>query len=226
MCSAFFRSEKLRRMERDDMSEAKLRSLLDLALLSGAKDFHQHQSFATFKRNILSRKDKSNKGTVDTAIKPLVDTINKKANYCTTSSCSGRIVLRIEPESGKKNEVRFLFVSHEKVKFAEVRKALAHLPKNSIWLRFEPMILHVTCKTVGDANTLLDNAQPLFKHSGIIAAKEKTIVEIRGSEFIETPIAQNRMLVTEDYLKILLFEANRKLKRNEEKINALSVLLS
>ena len=40
-----------------------------------------------------SKDDKSPKGSVDEPIRPLVDLINKHSDYCTLSSCSGRISL-------------------------------------------------------------------------------------------------------------------------------------
>ena len=191
-------------------------------------EFRTNQKpFASRKKNALSRKDKSNKGTVDKPIKALVDEINRLENYYTTSSCSGRIVLWAEPKSGRKNEVKFLFVVHSTITFTEIKKSLKQLPLNKVWFRFEPMILHVACKTLDDANNILDKARPFFKHSGIMTAKEKIVVEIRGSVFIEALVAKyGKMLVNEQYMKVLVEEGNLKMNENKRKIDAYTSILS
>ena len=182
--------------------------------------------FTNWKKTFLSKKDKSNKGGIDIPIKHLIETINRKENYFTTSSCSGRIVIIIEPKSGLKKDVDFLYETHAKASLKALKSRLKSKEKHTLWFRFEPMILHVNCKTLDDANGLVEKAQPFFKHSGIIAAKKKTILEIRGSEFIEAPIAKDRKsLVDDGYLKTLVNEANKKLRRTHEKINALANVL-
>ena len=186
--------------------------------------------FTSLKKNALSKKDKSNKGSLDKPIKALVEKINDLQNYYTTSSCSGRIVLWVEPQSGKKNEVQFLFVTHNYITAVTLKKiedSLKQLPLNKVWFRFEPMILHVACKTLDDANSMLNKARPFFKHSGIMTAREKIVVELRGSEFIEALIAKDRkMLVSDSYMKILIEEGNRKMKQNKRKIEALTKMLA
>ena len=51
------------------------------------------QSFLRLKEEILSRADRSIVGCVDEAIAQFVSAINSEAAYCTTSSCSGRVVI-------------------------------------------------------------------------------------------------------------------------------------
>jgi tRNA wybutosine-synthesizing protein 3 len=176
-------------------------------------------SFTVFKRSVLNRKDKSNKGSIDKEIIPLTSLINKNNDYCTTSSCSGRIVLIIEPKSNRKKDFRFLYETHEILKIKKMRKALKKLPTETVWFRFEPLILHVACSTTESAQDLLTQAQRFFKHSGIMTLKKRPILQVRGSEFLETPIAHNGKLTTsESYLKLLIKEANSKLKKNKERI--------
>lgn len=50
-------------------------------------------SFLRLKQEVLSRVDKSIAGCVDEAIASFVSAINSETVYCTTSSCSGRIVI-------------------------------------------------------------------------------------------------------------------------------------
>jgi len=50
-------------------------------------------NFLKQKSDFLKKIDKSKKKTIDKEIIPLIKSINKKPNYYTTSSCSGRIVV-------------------------------------------------------------------------------------------------------------------------------------
>jgi len=183
-------------------------------------------TFSLWKNNSLSRRDKSNKGNIDKQIKPLIDKINKLDNYFTTSSCSGRICILIEPKSGLKKDFNSLYKSHDITKFSDLKKALNNIPKEKLWFRFDSMILHVACKNLDDTNLFLEKARGLFKHSGIISTKEKFIIEIRDSGFIETVIAVNgKLIVDYNYLKILLNEANNKLRIVHKKINLLKNMI-
>lgn len=175
--------------------------------------------FWVWKKNFLGKKDKSKKGDIDAPIKELLDTVNKLEPYFTTSSCSGRITLWVEPAGGKKNEVTFLFVSHTRVSLRSVLKHLVDLPRQPVWFRFEPAILHVACCTMQDADRLLDAIRPFFKHSGIISTRKRITIEIRGSEFIEAPVAiGGAMRVDKNYIGLLVREANKKLVRTHQKI--------
>lgn len=183
-------------------------------------------SFDLFKRSVLKRKDKSNKGTIDKDILPLINRINNSKNYCTTSSCSGRIVLLVEPKSGLKKDVRFLYETHKSTKTKAIKQALKKLPNESVWFRFEPLILHVACSSQEAAQRLLSISQRIFKHSGIMTLKNIPILEIRGSEFLEVPIASNgKLIISESYIKILTTEANKKHKKNKERINRFTKLM-
>jgi len=157
--------------------------------------------------------DKSKQGFVDEDIQDLINLINSLKGYKTTSSCSGRIVLLKVKEIGdKKCKSSWLFKSHEKAGFKDVFNAL---PKNEkIWFLQEPFILHVKCKDLEKANNLLKIAREVgLKHSGINSLNNFQI-EIRGNERIETVLFNN----DERYIKLLVEEANKKLKRTKEKI--------
>ena len=81
-------------------------------------------NFEKKKKEFLAKKDKSKKGSIDDKIKRLVDKINSLPDFCTTSSCSGRILLLAIPSSNKKNEVEYLFRSHKKIGYNEIKKIL------------------------------------------------------------------------------------------------------
>ncbi|MEM4336771.1 MAG: tRNA wybutosine-synthesizing 3 family protein [Candidatus Woesearchaeota archaeon] len=177
--------------------------------------------FEKQKQQQLQKKDFSRKGSIDDRIKRLVGLINNKKNYYTTSSCSGRIIILTE-EKNKKNS-KWQFVSHTKINFEEIKENLKVLPNKMLWFRFEPMIIHVVCRDFNDALEIIKKAQKVgFKHSGIIASGKRIVVEIRGTDFISAPLSNNKQLIVDDdYLRILIKEANKKITRNLLRIKKL-----
>ncbi len=179
-------------------------------------------SFSKEKSDFLSKKDKSKKGSIDKDIVKLINKINSK-DYCyTTSSCAGRIVL-LEMKSKKKNECNRIFIKHDKVKFDEINNALKQYKNNKkiyeIWLKQQPLILHVACRDLEAAKKFLETARKIFRRAGIIAITErKVMIEIIGSEHLETIVKDNNFLVDEKYLKELIKYANRNFMENKNKI--------
>ncbi len=178
------------------------------------------------KKDCLSRKDKSNKRGIDKDIKPLVELLNSLDDYYTTSSCSGRILL-IEKKSDNKKDVRFAFAEHRQAEFKAIKKTLEKLPPGDVFFKQESIIMHVCCRDLGNAKKLLKIVRDLgVKRAGIINVSERIIIEIIGTESMETIIARNgKMLVADDYLRILVKEANEKLERNKRKIKELYLKL-
>lgn len=178
--------------------------------------------FENDKKTFLSKLDKSKKGSIDKRLVPLLAVINAKDNYYTTSSCSGRVYLW--QGSGKKNETEWLRVSHDLINddFFSIDK---NFETGIIWLRMEPMILHVCCQDLQEASNLVEKARTIFKKSCILGASSKIIVEIRGSEFVEMPYAQNEKLLFNGDLSILTMLVNQKLKATWEKTDRLRSLI-
>ena len=176
--------------------------------------------FEQNKKLVLDKKDKSPIGRIDERIKELLDIINKNPNYYTTSSCSGRIVL-IDGE--KKGESTWRFVSHENVSYDEVKSNLKGL---NVWFRCEPMILHIASKDLSSAFKLVNLARNLgFRRSGI-QSKNKLIIEISSSEILDTILIKNGVLLIDDnYLSVLVDEANKKLRKTWDKIEKLKNLM-
>jgi tRNA wybutosine-synthesizing protein 3 len=179
-------------------------------------------SFEKQKKDCLERIDKSNKGGIDKDIKSLIDLINSKKDYYTTSSCSGRILL-IEKRTDKKQDARFVFAQHKKAVFNDIKNSLKVLPKNDLWLKEESIIIHVCCRDEPAAIRFLKIVRDLgIKRAGIINLRKRIIIEIIGTESMETIIARDgKMIVSDDYLKIIIREANKKLQRNKKKIKEL-----
>lgn len=176
-------------------------------------------TFELDKKNILGKTDKSQKGAVDSDIQELVDLINSKDEYYTTSSCSGRIVVLEVSESGRKDEAKWLLVKHEPVTLDEVKNSLKS--KEDAWLKEEGMILHVCCKTIEDAEKLVNLAKNNgFKRTGMITVNKRYVVEIISTENVSTILAKKgKIIVDDEYLSALIEECNKKIEKNKEKID-------
>jgi tRNA wybutosine-synthesizing protein 3 len=189
----------------------------------------ENSSFIQSKESVLSRLDQSSIGEWDKKIIPLCDKINSLEDYYTSSSCSGRIILMIDQD--KKGEGLFLFTSHNLVSFEELKKELDKILKSKnkkdIKFKTEAPILHVFCFNLESAKTLYDLAKLSgFKKSGIISFGRKIVLEINSGEKIEFPVIQKgKFLVNEDFLKIVLKESNKKLKKGWEKLERLSTFI-
>ncbi len=183
-------------------------------------------TFERRKQDCLKKDDKSSIGEWDKPIRTLCDKINKKDNFYTLSSCSGRIVLIKNLE--KKQPGMFILRSHEKIKFENLKKALeTYNEKEALIFKQEQPILHVACKTLKDAEDILMKAQQAgFKHSGIMSISDNRIVlEIIGSEQLSLPIFDKKILVDEDFLRVLVSESNARLEISWTKIKKLEKLM-
>lgn len=201
-------------------------------------------TFEKEKKDFLTKKDKSRKGSIDKEIKKLVDKINSLKDYYTTSSCSGRILILAMPKSGKKQDIKWIYSSHNQVSFNaqenqrffvprnfkeiswEINKALKKIKniKEDLWFRTDPAIIHITSSTIENAVKLLNLARDIgFRRSGIIGIrKTKVSIELISTERLETIIAKRgKIIINEDYLKHLIKEANEKLRKTRIKINKL-----
>lgn len=180
--------------------------------------------FELDKKNILGRPDKSKIGEIDKNIRQICSLINSREEYYTASSCSGRIVL-LEAETAKKDEAKWLFVSHSETDFDSVNEKLNS--SSDVWLRQEGAILHICCRDLKSAEKLVNlfrNAG--FKRAGIISANNRFVVEIISSEHLCAPvIKKGRRIADEEYLKILVSEANQKIRQNREKLEKLKTEL-
>ena len=156
--------------------------------------------------------DRSKKGSIDADIKPLLEVINSKDGYTTTSSCSGRIVLLDIPKAGDKKNAEWIYTTHEKANGDEVSSIVKNSSKQ-LWFLQEPMILHAQCRTIEHADRLLKIAQSCgFKRSGIFSLKRLS-VEIHGAERIETLLTPE---LPREYVLRLVDEANLKLQRTKQ----------
>ena len=186
------------------------------------------KNFEFLKKGQFKRIDKSDEGNIDRKILSLVDKINKKEGYYTTSSCAGRVVLMVGQE--KKQEGLYLFKSHEKISPGEFRKAISSSAKKHgglVYFKMESCILHIACKSLQEAKNLLDRAKIAgWKKTGIISFGRRIVCEISSTEKMEMPIASNgKILVNDSFIKLLAKEANIKLERTWKKIKKLEQLI-
>ncbi len=98
---------------------------------------------------------------------------------------------------------------------------------NLIKFKQEPCILHVACKSFGDAEKIYEKAkQGGWKRSGIIASGKRFVVEMNGTEKLEFPIINKRKILVDDYfLKLIIKKSNKNLKKSWERIEQLRKLI-
>ena len=183
-------------------------------------------TFLHQKQKQLEKLDKSHVGAWDKKIVSLCNKLNKNKEYYTTSSCAGRIILIKSSETKEPN--LFVFRTHEKTDFRELKSALQKAKKKrEVVFQQEPCILHVACKDLESSQTLVDKAKFAgWKRSGIMATRKRFMVELMSTEHLELPIIkEKKILVDDDFLRILAEEANAKLERTWQKIRKLESLI-
>jgi len=179
-------------------------------------------TFTRRKQDCLKKDDKSSIGNWDEHIKNLCEKINKKTNYYTLSSCAGRIVLL--KNLVKKGPDMFILRSHEKISFEELKKSLEdYKGKENLIFKQETCILHVCCEKIEDAEMLLNLAREAgWKNSGIMSTQGRIVCELRSTEYLAFPImVGGKILVSDEFLKVVILESNEKLERTWEKIEKL-----
>lgn len=182
------------------------------------------KTFEQQKHHQLSQKDKSAKQSWDEKIISLCRKINAFSEYYTTSSCSGRIVL-IKGDM-KKQPNLFLKVWHKPITVQKLKKELQKAAKSwpgLVYFKQEPVILHVAAKDLAAAQNLIEFAiHSGWKRCGIIAAKQRFVVELANTERLEFPVInKEKILVNDSFLRLIIQESSQKLRKSWEKIKRL-----
>lgn len=182
------------------------------------------EQFSKEKRAILNRADLSKKGSIDAEIRDIVTRINEKEDFCTTSSCAGRITL-LERKSLKKIDANWLLASHQPVCFDEIKKQMKS--EHDVWLMQESCILHVFCRTLTAAQRFLNICHAIgFKRSGIFNTKH-IMIEMMGNEKVEAiVIKQGKVLIDDDSLAVYINECNTRMLKNRKRMETLYEALS
>ncbi|XP_004410886.1 PREDICTED: tRNA wybutosine-synthesizing protein 3 homolog isoform X2 [Odobenus rosmarus divergens] len=149
--------------------------------------------FRRWKAQCLSKADLSRKGSVDEDVVELVQLLNGREPYFTTSSCAGRIILLDGDING-----------------FEVQK------QNRCWL----LVTHKPCVKDDVHSVAIDSG---FRNSGITVGKRgKTMLAIRSTHGLEVPLShKGKLMVTEEYIDFLLKIANQKMEENKKRIERL-----
>ncbi|XP_073859782.1 tRNA wybutosine-synthesizing protein 3 homolog isoform X10 [Macaca fascicularis] len=135
--------------------------------------------FRKWKAQCLSKADLSRKGSVDKDVVELVQFLNTRDQFFTTSSCAGRILLLDGGINGfevQKQNCGWLLVTHKPCEKDDVIVALKKANGDAT-LKFEPFILHVQCQQLQDARILHSVAiDSGFRNSGITVGKRGKIM--------------------------------------------------
>jgi len=172
------------------------------------------------KRHFESLKKAEREGLVDKEMIPLCDYIAETKNYFTSSGCSGRILLLGMTDRTKKNSF-FHRKWHGKTKFKDVLEALHEETKGEIWLKAEAFIVHIGTNSLVNARKILALKNKTgMKRGGIIVAKDgKFIVELIGTDEFSLPVKKRgEIIVSVEYLKEIVREANKKIERNYSRV--------
>ncbi|MEK6833409.1 MAG: tRNA wybutosine-synthesizing 3 family protein [Nanoarchaeota archaeon] len=100
-------------------------------------------------------------------------------------------------------------------------------PDNLIKFKVEPPIIHIVCRDLKDASVILEKAKYIgFKRSSILTCDKNTILELNSSDRIEFPIIKNgKILVADEFLKLIVKISNEKLEKGWEKIRKLEKIV-
>ncbi len=159
----------------------------------------------------------------DEEVVGIIGVLNRLDNFYTTSSCSGRVALICIPEIGAKREAEFIGKWHRAVTKEEVSEAIKTPKKGEIWLISQSPILHVSCRGLEKAKTLLRIAiESGFKYSGIKAISKdngKVMVEIMSTERMDVPLGKdNEIFCSDTYIAYIVQKANFMLTRGKAKL--------
>ncbi len=173
------------------------------------------------KHHTQTLKDAIDKGFVDSPVIPfLLDVVNIPDIY-TSSSCSGRIMLLHTDKEENKKFSEFENRYHRLVTFEEIKKDIESFKDGYLWLKVEPFIFHFATKDYNKAKDILDFCRDLgLKKAGIISAKDgRFTCEVTNTVFISTLVKMDdKQLVSDEYLQLLLEIANQKLDSNFKKL--------
>nr|XP_060629720.1 tRNA wybutosine-synthesizing protein 3 homolog [Anolis sagrei ordinatus] len=204
--------------------------------LSGVTPFPALMAdFEHWKAQRLSRADESRKGSVDEPIEDLVRLLNGRESFCTTSSCSGRVVVLEQPPAPRppprgqattgfevqKQNCTWLMVTHQICTIEDVLTALQKAKEDAVF-KFEPFVLHVQCRELQDAQLLHTVAiEAGFRNSGItVGRKGKIIMAVRSTHCLEVPLSQKgKLMVSEEYVDFVVQVANQKMEENRKRID-------
>jgi len=98
---------------------------------------------------------------------------------------------------------------------------------NLIKFKLEPPIIHIACRDMKKATFMLEKAKGVgFKRSSILTSDRNIIIELNTSDRMEFPIIKNgKILVDDEFLKLVIKMSNEKLNRGWVKIKKLEKIV-
>jgi tRNA wybutosine-synthesizing protein 3 len=177
--------------------------------------------FSLIKKDFLQKEDKSGKGSIDIEIFHIICQINELPDFFTTSSCSGRVVMFVPNRN--KNCFETVFSSHESLSKVHLNDYEKY---PDVSLRFEPLIMHIRCRTLFHATSLLKLCQKEggLKKTALISLGNKIIIEIRSTDYLEMPIKKSDQCVVSDF-GIIKKEVEKKFDKNKKRIERLNTAI-
>ncbi len=178
------------------------------------------------KRRRLERLEEAiERGEVDEPVIPVLEAINEHPDWCTTSSCSGRVIVLHEPDIGDKTRSEFLAKWHHPPEPEDIARAVERAPDRGItWVKAQPPLIHVMCNGLEAALELRATATRAgFKATSIRSIKgPKAIVEIIGGERMDVPaVVEGRPCLRPDAWEPVARLAARLLRRGHERLERL-----
>ncbi|MDD4250637.1 MAG: hypothetical protein PHX27_00415 [Candidatus ainarchaeum sp.] len=163
-------------------------------------------------------------GKMDLEFIPLCEHISKTKNYFTSSCCSGRIVLIGLDKKEKKQESVFHRKWHRKVKFDELKKGIDSFDGSVLWLKQEPIILHLGTNNIINSKIILQICEKIgIKKFGIKVVKDgKQIIELVGTHQINIPVKEDKIQIDDKYLKYIVKKCNQKFDKNIKMLKLLT----
>lgn len=203
----------------------------------------------------LNKRDLSNKGSIDVAIRPLVDILNDYPTCYTTSTCSGRITLIDKPHgvTNLKKNSKILLNQHCEIDATQINDVLSKRSSrfayngnkinssptlsmqddSCVWLKFEPFILHIQTYDLTTAKELLRVAIDCgCRNSGMtFSSRERFLVAVRSTSTMEVPLSfGNQFQIEGSQLKFITDECNTRMCDNSFRLlkfqNAIETRLS
>jgi len=184
------------------------------------------------------RRDKSPKGFVDARVVDILDELNRREEFVTTSSCSGRVFFMGYGEAGQEGELvvpditnktgRWRRVSHDGISDPDNYFNLDTEPlceaRGNLWLKVQPFSLDVACASAADAHRLVAVAREVYQRGASIIVPERewrTVVNIEGPERLEMPFTLCGQQVYSGSLHALASLVNAKLAKNWARMDRL-----
>jgi tRNA wybutosine-synthesizing protein 3 len=173
------------------------------------------------KHHTQTLKDAISKDLADSLVIPFLLEVTEIPDIYTSSSCSGRLLLLGGDEDENKKVSGFVSRYHRIVTYEELKKDISNFNIGYLWLKVEPFIFHFATKDYDKAKEILDFCREQgLKKAGIISAKEgRFTCEVTHTVFMSTLIKIDKnQLISDDYLKVIVDIANKKLEHNFKKL--------